>query len=158
MQILLVVGVVILVLGAVLVFGLYPYLDSQASQQILNGLNSNMTSKTLAPNGSISFPFNANGKAIFIFYYNSTPSPLEVEGVPQNDSSVTSSGIYYVIPNGSGNLLLVNNWSQSASLKYSSTYYYVKGGALLGIFILAGIPMLIIGAFITIFALIRRKR
>ncbi|MEM2663555.1 MAG: hypothetical protein QW665_09880, partial [Metallosphaera sp.] len=73
-------------------------------------------------------------------------------------SSVTSSGIYYVIPNGSGNIILVNNWSQNASLKFSSTYYLVKGGALLGILILSGIPMLIIGAFVTIFALVRRKR
>ncbi|MCH1771181.1 MULTISPECIES: hypothetical protein [Metallosphaera] len=158
MQVLLIVGLILLVLGAVLVFGLYPYLDSQASQQILEGLNSNMTSRTLTPNQSISLPYNANGRAIYIFFYNSTPSPLEVKGVPENDSSVTSSGIYYVIPNGSGNIILVNNWSQNASLKFSSTYYLVKGGALLGILILSGIPMLIIGAFVTIFALVRRKR
>ncbi|AWR99006.1 hypothetical protein [Metallosphaera hakonensis] len=157
MQVLLVAGIVVLVLGLVLVFGLYPYIDSQATQEITNGLNANMTSKLLDVNSSISVPYNANGKGIFIFYYNSS-YPLEVQGAPENDSSVSSAGTYYVIPNGSGEITLIDNWSHPVSVKYSSTYYFVKNGGILGVLILAGIPLIIIGAFMTIFGFIRRRQ
>ncbi|AEB95768.1 MAG: hypothetical protein QXR57_06040 [Metallosphaera sp.] len=157
MKPLLVIGIVLLVVGLVLVFGLFPYIDSQASQQITSELNSHITSKSLDANSSIEIPYNAS-KAIFVLYYNSSKSPLEVLGAPPNSSSTSNSGVYYIIPNGSGEIVLRNNWSEPVNVQYSYIYYTLKYGDLIGILILMGIPLLIIGAFVTIFGFLRRKK
>ncbi|MEM1814165.1 MAG: hypothetical protein QXE04_02640, partial [Thermoplasmatales archaeon] len=120
-------------------------------------LNSNIASKSLDANSSIEIPYNAS-KAIFVLYYNSSKSPLEVLGAPPNSSSTSNSGVYYIIPNGSGEIVLRNNWSEPVNVQYSYIYYTLKYGDLIGILILMGIPLLIIGAFVTIFGFLRRKK
>ncbi|QKR00239.1 hypothetical protein GWK48_07500 [Metallosphaera tengchongensis] len=157
MRVLLITGLVLLVLGLVLVFGVYPFISSQVGAQIDRNIQGNLTSKILPPNGSITVPYTSNGKSIFILYYNSTPFPLSIAGVPPNTSSLTSSGAFLVISNGSGVLSILNNWSRPAQLNVSSIYYTPNVNPIIGYLILAGIPLIVVGIIVAILGFVRKR-
>ncbi|EHP71149.1 hypothetical protein MetMK1DRAFT_00016530 [Metallosphaera yellowstonensis MK1] len=151
-----VLGLAILVIGAVLVFGVYPYIVNQATEEILTGLKANMTSASLMPGENISFHYVSLGKNVYIFYYNSSQFPLLVEGVPVNASTQGHSA-YYVISSGQGTFQVVNNYSQPVTVYYSQYSYYPGDGTLIGALIIAGIPMMVVGVVLAVLGFLNKR-